>query len=121
MGGWDTPSRSAVRPKRDGAGEQAVPTLGEAALCGPPLMGDVTTAEARKNLADLLNRVAYAGERVTVTRRGREIAAIVPAEDAALSEKLRQFLAHDDVARALDQLSEGRAASWSDLKAELGL
>ncbi|MFC9974515.1 type II toxin-antitoxin system Phd/YefM family antitoxin [Spirillospora sp. NPDC127200] len=46
--------------------------------------------EARKEFADLVNRVAYAGERVALTRRGKVIAALVSAEDLELLEQLRE-------------------------------
>lgn len=36
--------------------------------------------EAREHLADIVNRVAYSGEGITLTRRGRRLAAIVPVE-----------------------------------------
>ena len=54
-------------------------------------MESVSTAEARKYLADLLNRAAYGKERFVVTRHGKELVAIVPAEDLELLERLRQF------------------------------
>jgi prevent-host-death family protein len=38
----------------------------------------ITTAQARRNLAEILNRVAYGEERIIVTRHGRQIAGIVP-------------------------------------------
>ena len=82
-------------------------------------MKDVTTAEARKNLADLLNRVAYTQEHVVVTRRGREIAAIIPMEDLGLLRRLRTLLARQDVAAALDELEQGASIPWSDLREEL--
>lgn len=84
-------------------------------------MDDISTAEARKNLADLINRAAYGGESVVVTRRGRELAAIVPASDATLADRLRGFLSRREVSRALDQLDSDEAAAWSELKRELGL
>ncbi len=37
--------------------------------------------QARAELADLVNRVAYTGERVTLTRHGRVVAGLVSAED----------------------------------------
>ena len=37
--------------------------------------------EARDHLADLVNRAAYAGETIYLTRRGRRLAAIVPVSD----------------------------------------
>lgn len=84
-------------------------------------MDDVTTVEARKRLAELINRAAYGGESVLVTRRGQELAAIVPASDATLADRLRGFLSRRDVSRALDELDSDEAAAWQELKRELGL
>ena len=80
---------------------------------------DMTTAEARKNLADVLNRVAYTRERVVVTRHGREIAAIVSMEDLSLIERLRTLLDQKEVADALDELEAGESVSWGALREEL--
>lgn len=44
-------------------------------------MDEVPVTKARADLADLVNRVAYGGERIALTRHGRTIAAIVSAED----------------------------------------
>ena len=38
----------------------------------------VNVAEAKKRLSDLLGRVAYGGESVLITRRGRPMARLVP-------------------------------------------
>lgn len=43
---------------------------------------------ARAELADLVNRAAYGGERVVLTRRGKAIAAIVSAEELELLDRL---------------------------------
>jgi len=82
-------------------------------------MTDVTTAEARKNLADLLNRVAYTKERVVVTRRGREIAAIVSMDELNLLDSLRTLLRDREVQQALEELDSGASVAWSDLKGDL--
>lgn len=82
---------------------------------------EVTVADARNGLAELLNRVAYAGERLVITRHGREIAALVPVEDLRLAERLRRFVTRKDVARALEELDSGRSAPWARLRDELGL
>lgn len=81
----------------------------------------VSVAEARSELAELLNRVAYGKERLVITRHGKELAAIVPVEDLQLVARLRRFVARKDVARALAELDSGRASSWDQLRAELGL
>jgi prevent-host-death family protein len=81
----------------------------------------VTVADARSDLAELLNRVAYGKERLVITRHGRELAALVPIEDLQLVNRLRRFVARKDVARALAELDAGKAPSWEQLREELGL
>ena len=81
----------------------------------------VTVADARSDLAELLNRVAYGKERLVITRHGRELAALVPIEDLQLANRLRRFVARKDVARALAELDAGKAPSWEQLREELGL
>jgi prevent-host-death family protein len=44
--------------------------------------------DARAQLSDLVGRVAFAGERVPLSRHGRVRAAIVSADDLALLEAL---------------------------------
>jgi prevent-host-death family protein len=43
----------------------------------------VTVSDARRTFADLVNRVAYGNERITIVRHGRAVAAIVPMSDMA--------------------------------------
>lgn len=81
----------------------------------------VTVADARSDLADLLNRVAYGKERLVITRHGRELAALVPIEDLHLADRLRQFVTRKDAASALAELDAGKVSSWEQLRAELGL
>ncbi|MEU8120698.1 type II toxin-antitoxin system Phd/YefM family antitoxin [Spirillospora sp. NPDC049024] len=50
---------------------------------------DVPVTEARAQFADLVNRVAYTGEPVRLTRRGRVMAALVSPEDLELLETVR--------------------------------
>ncbi|HEY8482745.1 MAG TPA: type II toxin-antitoxin system Phd/YefM family antitoxin [Spirillospora sp.] len=50
---------------------------------------DVPVTEARAQFADLVNRVAYTGEPVRLTRRGKVMAALVSPEDLELLEQLR--------------------------------
>jgi prevent-host-death family protein len=55
-------------------------------------MAQVDTATARRQLADLVSRVRYAKERITLTRYGKPFAALVPIEDlvALRSRKSRR-------------------------------
>jgi len=47
----------------------------------------VPATEARAQLADLINRVAYGGERIPLSRHGRVVAALVSADDLARLER----------------------------------
>jgi len=84
-------------------------------------MDSVTTAEARKQLAELVNRVAYGKERVVLTRHGRELAAVVPLEDLRLLERLRSRLTRRQVQRALKEVQERGAVPWEALQEALDL
>ena len=43
---------------------------------------ELTVTEARAQLADLVNRVAYSGDRIVLTRHGRPMAVLVPVDAA---------------------------------------
>lgn len=47
----------------------------------------ITASDARNNMGDLLDR-AIAGERITITRHGKKIAAIVGARDLEALDKV---------------------------------
>jgi prevent-host-death family protein len=49
---------------------------------------EVPVTQARAEFAELINRAAYGGERIVVTRHGKPIAAFVSAADL---ERLRQL------------------------------
>ncbi len=80
-------------------------------------MTTMTTVEAREHFSDMLNRTAYGKERIVVTRRGRQVAAILPVEDLRLLEELED---RSDVREALKALEESGEISMEDLKKELG-
>lgn len=84
-------------------------------------MEDVSTRDARKNLAELLNRVAYGKERFIVTRHGKGLAALVPLSDVSLLERLRRLLARKEVKAAIENARTGTSLSWAELKADLKL
>jgi len=44
-------------------------------------MLEIGVAEIRSNLADVINRVAYGGERIILQRRGKQVLAVVSMED----------------------------------------
>ncbi|MEV3912820.1 type II toxin-antitoxin system Phd/YefM family antitoxin [Streptomyces canus] len=51
---------------------------------------EIPVTQARAELADLINRVVYGGERVVVTRHGKPLVALVSAADLEQLEELQK-------------------------------
>lgn len=77
------------------------------------------TSKAREQFADILNEVTFKGERVLLHRHGKDVAALISAEDLALLEALEDRMDLQAVREALKD--GGRSIPWSKLKAEAGL
>ncbi len=84
-------------------------------------MKKVTAAEARKNMADLLNRAAYGKERFVVTRHGKGLVAIVPLEEVTLLDRLRSLVSKKDLEAALAAINESGTRSWDEVRRDLDL
>jgi prevent-host-death family protein len=54
------------------------------------MMDTVSVVEARKKFSDLMARVAYAGQRIVVERRGKPMVAWISIEDLHQLEKLEK-------------------------------
>lgn len=83
----------------------------------------ISASDARASFNDVLSRVGYGRERVTITRNGKPAAVLVSVEDLALLEQLEDAYWGE---LASERLEESRAAGrkpkrWSDFKAERGL
>ena len=82
-------------------------------------MTRISATDARKELPDLINRVAYSGERVCVTRHGRDVACLVSMEEARLIDLLEERLDVQDALEALREAEREGSVAWQDLKSEL--
>lgn len=51
---------------------------------------EIPVTQARAELADLINRVVYGGERVVVTRHGKPLVALVSAADLRRLEETQE-------------------------------
>ena len=83
-------------------------------------MGTFSTADARNKFGDVINRAAYGKERITLTRRGKEIVAVVPISDLAILEKLDDLVDVRDADAALTEYREKGGKDWEKFKKELG-
>ncbi len=72
----------------------------------------MNTMEAKEQFADLINRVAHSKERIVLTRRGKEIAAIVPLEDLKVLQATQD---KHDLHAAIDALKEARSTGTMTL------
>jgi prevent-host-death family protein len=81
----------------------------------------INSTNARENIAEILNRVAYAKDRVRVTRRGKEVAAVVPIEDLELIERLEDEIDIREAKKALADARKHGTIPWNTVKKELGL
>jgi prevent-host-death family protein len=77
----------------------------------------ITTADARKNFADIVNTVAYGKEPIVLTRRGQEIAALISIEELQLLQKIEDYIDIKDAKKALEEPGENISADefWKEL------
>jgi len=79
----------------------------------------ITTAEARKNFADIVNKVAYGKETIVVTRRGQKVAALVSIDELELLQQIEDHIDIEDAKKALAEPFESISAE--DVWKQLGL
>ena len=77
----------------------------------------VSTAEARKNFSDLINKVAYGNESIILTRRGKKVAAIISTDDLELLQRIEDYIDIQDAKKALAEPGENISADefWKKL------
>lgn len=78
----------------------------------------ISATAARTSFAETVNRAIYAGERVVVRRRGKDVAAVVPIEDLALLEAIEDRM---DIDVARKAMKEKGNVAWLKVKAKLKL
>ena len=81
----------------------------------------LSVSEARDKLAEVIGRVQYGGERVTISRRGKPVAVVVSVADVAWLEAMEDQI---DVKLALEAKAEmealgGKTYSYAEVFAEL--
>lgn len=77
----------------------------------------ISTADARKHFADIVNKVAYGNEPIVLTRRGQEVAALVSMEELELLQQIEDRFDIEDAKKALAEPGESIPAKefWKKL------
>ncbi len=71
---------------------------------------EIPVTQARAELAELINRVVYGGERVVVTRHGKPLVALVSAADLARLEDEQQEAAEEPVVSSVSAIGSAPSA-----------
>jgi prevent-host-death family protein len=80
---------------------------------------DVT--EFRNRISETLNRVAFGKERVTITRHGKALVALVSVEDMRLLEAIEDRVDLEQAQAALKEAEADGTTPWEEIKERLGL
>lgn len=81
-------------------------------------MAKYTAVEARKEFAEIVNRTVYAKERIVITRKGKDVVAIIPIEDMELLEAIEDRIDIEDARKALKEKGN---IPFEKIKKDLGL
>src|ERR1035437_8116917 len=87
-------------------------------------MTRLNISKAREEFPDVVNRAAYGKERTIVSRRGKDLAAVIPIEDLRLLERLAREevdrIDLEDARAALAEAEEKGTIPLRDLMRKLG-
>ncbi|OGT35523.1 MAG: prevent-host-death family protein [Gammaproteobacteria bacterium RIFCSPHIGHO2_12_FULL_37_14] len=79
----------------------------------------VSTADAKEEFSELINRVSHHKERIILTRREKEVAAIIPLEDLLLLQASKNRSDLDEAVEALKEARQQGTTSLENLKEEM--
>ncbi|NED83007.1 type II toxin-antitoxin system Phd/YefM family antitoxin [Streptomyces sp. SID11233] len=71
---------------------------------------EIPVTQARAELAELINRVVYGGERVVVTRHGKPLVALVSAADLARLENEESAEQQEQVISSVSSIHSSSSA-----------
>lgn len=69
-------------------------------------MIEVRVSEARRDLSEHINRVAFGDERIVLTRHGKGVVALVSVADAEYLEQLERLEDEEDMAILSERLKD---------------
>lgn len=80
----------------------------------------INTIDAKEEFTELVHRVSHNKERIILTRRGKEVAAIVPLEDLAWLQATEDKNDLHEATLALKEARTEGTLSLDELKKEVG-
>lgn len=83
------------------------------------MLRKISTVDARKRFANIINRVAYGKESFILTRRGEPLAALVSMDDLMLLQEIEDRTDVEDAWKA--RAEPGENIPWEKLRKELDL
>jgi prevent-host-death family protein len=83
-------------------------------------MTKIAVSDARDPLSEVVDRARYTHERVVLTKRGKDVGAIVSIEDLKLLEALEDQIDIDMARQAISEAGEERIP-YQSLREKLGL
>ena len=63
----------------------------------------ISTANAIKNFADTVDKVAYGKESIVLTRRGKDVAALVSIDELKLLQQIEDYIDIEDAKKTLQE------------------
>jgi len=77
----------------------------------------ISTADARKNFSNIVNRVTFGKESIILTRRDKEVAALVTMDELRLLQELEDRIDVTDAMKAINEPGEDISAEqlWKKL------
>ncbi len=81
------------------------------------MLKKISTGDARKKFANIINRVAFGNESYVLTRRGEPVAALVSMKELKLLQEIEDQIDIKDAWKAKNE--PGEPIPWVELKKEL--
>ena len=83
------------------------------------MITSISTVDARKQFADIINKVAYGDSSIILTRHGEDIAAIVSIEELHFLQQIEDSIDIEDARKAMEE--PGANIKDAEFWKELGL
>ncbi|CAN2039662.1 Antitoxin [Candidatus Magnetomoraceae bacterium gMMP-15] len=83
------------------------------------MINTVSTTNARKNFAKIVNKAAYGTEPIILTHRGQKIAALISMKELELLRQIEDYIDIEDAKQALAE--PGANIPAQEVWQELGL